>query len=169
MSAVKSINLVGGRGYTGSELLGLIARHPGMDLGMASSRSYDGQPLSSTCDGWPDDGRVFTKLYAILMPPCYAYMWQFLSVDLIMGTCRLHADCAAHYCQAHRCTRSRMQDLGEHHGCHQQVAHKPWRSSTGCSQTATREHCLRRRTYRGHVYSHTPDRAPRSHDRSGVR
>jgi N-acetyl-gamma-glutamyl-phosphate reductase len=62
MSAPRIINLVGGRGYTGSELLTLIARHPDMDLGMASSRSHAGQSLSSTCDGWPDDGRVFTQL-----------------------------------------------------------------------------------------------------------
>ncbi len=62
MSAPRIINLVGGRGYTGSELLTLIARHPQMDLGMASSRSHAGQSLGSTCDGWPDDGRVFTKL-----------------------------------------------------------------------------------------------------------
>jgi N-acetyl-gamma-glutamyl-phosphate reductase len=40
----------------------LIAGHPDMDLGMASSRSHAGQSLSSTCDGWPDDGRVFTQL-----------------------------------------------------------------------------------------------------------
>jgi len=62
MSEVRTINLVGGRGYTGSELLGLIAAHPGMDLGMASSRSHAGQKISSTCDGWPDDGRCFTQL-----------------------------------------------------------------------------------------------------------
>jgi N-acetyl-gamma-glutamyl-phosphate reductase len=62
MSAPRIINLVGGRGYTGSELLRLIAGHPHMDLGMASSRSHAGQSLSSTCDGWPDDGRVFTQL-----------------------------------------------------------------------------------------------------------
>jgi len=62
MSAQGIINLVGGRGYTGSELLRLIAGHPDMDLGMASSRSHAGQNLSSTCDGWPDDGRVFTQL-----------------------------------------------------------------------------------------------------------
>ncbi len=62
MSAPGIINLVGGRGYTGSELLRLIAGHPDMDLGMASSRSHAGQNLSSTCDGWPDDGRVFTQL-----------------------------------------------------------------------------------------------------------
>ena len=62
MSASCIVNLVGGRGYTGSELLRLIAGHPDMDLGMASSRSHAGQRLSSTCDGWPDDGRVFTQL-----------------------------------------------------------------------------------------------------------
>ncbi|MFC1778345.1 N-acetyl-gamma-glutamyl-phosphate reductase [Pseudomonadota bacterium] len=62
MSAPRTINLVGGRGYTGSELLRLIAGHAHMDLGMASSRSHAGQSLSSTCDGWPDDGRVFTQL-----------------------------------------------------------------------------------------------------------
>ena len=62
MSEVRTINLIGGRGYTGSELLGLIATHPGMGLGMASSRSHAGQKISSTCDRWPDDGRCFTRL-----------------------------------------------------------------------------------------------------------
>ena len=36
MSNQRIINLVGGRGYTGSELLRLIAGHPDMDLGIAS-------------------------------------------------------------------------------------------------------------------------------------
>jgi N-acetyl-gamma-glutamyl-phosphate reductase len=58
----KIVNLVGGRGYTGSELLGLLVRHPQMDLGIASSRSEAGQELSSICDSWPRDGRVFTRL-----------------------------------------------------------------------------------------------------------
>jgi len=62
MSELRTINLVGGRGYTGSELLSLIATHPDMDLGMASSRSHAGQKISLTCDGWPDDGRCFTRL-----------------------------------------------------------------------------------------------------------
>ena len=62
MSTSRTVNLVGGRGYTGSELLRLVAGHPNMDLGMASSRSHAGQSLSSTCDGWPDDGRTFTSL-----------------------------------------------------------------------------------------------------------
>jgi N-acetyl-gamma-glutamyl-phosphate reductase len=62
MRASRSINLVGGRGYTGSELLRLIAAHPDMELGLASSRSHAGEKISSTCDGWPDDARRFTQL-----------------------------------------------------------------------------------------------------------
>jgi N-acetyl-gamma-glutamyl-phosphate reductase len=62
MKSMRIINLIGGRGYTGSELLSLIAGHPDMDLGVASSRSHAGQSLSSTCEGWPDDGRTFTQL-----------------------------------------------------------------------------------------------------------
>lgn len=62
MSVSRTINLVGGRGYTGSELLGLLARHPQMKLGIASSRSDAGQTLSSVCAAWPEDGRVFTQL-----------------------------------------------------------------------------------------------------------
>ncbi len=62
MSQIKTINLIGGRGYTGSELLGLISRHPLMELGIASSRSEAGLSLSSTCEAWPDDGRLFTSL-----------------------------------------------------------------------------------------------------------
>jgi N-acetyl-gamma-glutamyl-phosphate reductase len=58
----RTVNLIGGRGYTGSELLGLIAGHPHMKLGIASSRSEAGQTLSSVCPGWPEDGRTFTKL-----------------------------------------------------------------------------------------------------------
>ncbi|MGD9020415.1 MAG: N-acetyl-gamma-glutamyl-phosphate reductase [Lysobacterales bacterium] len=62
MSGAHTINLVGGRGYTGSELLGLISGHPGMGLGVAVSRSHAGAPINSECDGWPDDGKAFTRL-----------------------------------------------------------------------------------------------------------
>ncbi|MCW8925464.1 MAG: N-acetyl-gamma-glutamyl-phosphate reductase [Xanthomonadales bacterium] len=62
MNKRRIINLVGGRGYTGSELLGLLAKHPNLDLGIASSRSEAGQALSNACDTWPDDGRTFTRL-----------------------------------------------------------------------------------------------------------
>lgn len=62
MSGSLRINLIGGRGYTGSQLLGLLARHPQLELGIASSRSHAGQNISSTCDDWPDDGSTFTQL-----------------------------------------------------------------------------------------------------------
>lgn len=62
MSDLRTMNLVGGRGYTGSELLRLLAGHPKMELGIASSSSVAGQSISSACDGWPDDGRTFTQL-----------------------------------------------------------------------------------------------------------
>jgi N-acetyl-gamma-glutamyl-phosphate reductase len=62
MNNAKIINLVGGRGYTGSELLRLLAGHPQMELGVASSRSLFGQRISQSCEGWPDDGKVFTSL-----------------------------------------------------------------------------------------------------------
>lgn len=62
MNQMKTINLIGGRGYTGSELLGLIARHPDMQLGIASSRSNAGQSLHSSCAAWPDDGKTFVGL-----------------------------------------------------------------------------------------------------------
>lgn len=75
MSISSTINLVGGRGYTGSELLHLIAGHPEMELGIASSRSHAGQSISSTCDGWPDDGRTFTSLETVDIAAYPADAW----------------------------------------------------------------------------------------------
>ena len=62
MTGSRTINLIGGRGFTGSELLGLLAGHPDLKLGIASSRSEAGQLLSSTCTAWPEDGKTFTRL-----------------------------------------------------------------------------------------------------------
>jgi N-acetyl-gamma-glutamyl-phosphate reductase len=52
-----AIALVGGRGYTGAELLKLIARHPRMGLSLASSASQAGQQLTSICPEWRGDDR----------------------------------------------------------------------------------------------------------------
>ena len=88
MSASRKINLVGGRGYTGSELLRLVAGHPQMELGIASSRSDAGQSLSSICPEWPEDGRTFTQLepdgvaahpadaWVLALPNGYAKLWS---------------------------------------------------------------------------------------------
>ena len=87
MSHSRTINLVGGRGYTGSELLRLIAGHPHMELCIASSRSETGQTISSICDAWPEDGRTFTQLeptgvsaypadaWVLALPNGYASQW----------------------------------------------------------------------------------------------
>ncbi len=70
-----TINLIGGRGYTGSELLGLIAGHPCMDLGIASSRSNAGQGINSACPAWPDDGKTFTQLEPVNVSSYPADAW----------------------------------------------------------------------------------------------
>ncbi len=54
--------LIGGRGYTGSELLGLIARHPRLSLAMATSERQAGQPIAATVPEWPDPGQAFEAL-----------------------------------------------------------------------------------------------------------
>lgn len=56
------IGIVGGRGYTGAELLRLIAGHPGLELAFASSGSEAGQPIRSACPEWPDADSTFIRL-----------------------------------------------------------------------------------------------------------
>ena len=56
------VALVGGRGHTGSELLGLIAGHPGLELAFASSTSQAGQPINESFSDWPDPQTRFIDL-----------------------------------------------------------------------------------------------------------
>ena len=58
----RRIGIVGGRGYTGAELLKWIAGHPGMQLAFASSGSQAGQPLTSACESWPNPDEVFVSI-----------------------------------------------------------------------------------------------------------
>ena len=58
------IALVGGRGYTGAELLALLAGHPQMELVFASSSSQAGTPLVDVCPTWPDTESAFIALHA---------------------------------------------------------------------------------------------------------
>lgn len=58
----RRIALVGGRGYTGAELLKCIARHPGFELAFASSGSQAGLPVSEACPEWPDPKTRFEAL-----------------------------------------------------------------------------------------------------------
>lgn len=50
----RRVALIGGRGYTGGELLRILARHPRLELALASSTSRAGAPLRETCPDWPD-------------------------------------------------------------------------------------------------------------------
>ncbi len=54
--------LIGGRGYTGSELLRLIARHPMIELAVATSGSEAGQPIVAQVPEWPDRTQAFSQL-----------------------------------------------------------------------------------------------------------
>ncbi len=56
------VAIIGGRGYTGAELLKLIAQHPGLRLAFASSGSQSGEPLRTVCPEWPDTGEVFERV-----------------------------------------------------------------------------------------------------------
>ncbi|RFF26932.1 MULTISPECIES: N-acetyl-gamma-glutamyl-phosphate reductase [unclassified Wenzhouxiangella] len=54
--------LIGGRGYTGSELLRLLAGHDEIELALATSDSQAGQPIADTVPEWPDSGQAFEAL-----------------------------------------------------------------------------------------------------------
>jgi N-acetyl-gamma-glutamyl-phosphate reductase common form len=56
------VGIVGGRGYTGAELLKLLAGHPRMELAFASSGSQAGQPVTSACPSWPNPEDTFVRL-----------------------------------------------------------------------------------------------------------
>lgn len=52
MTQKKTIGIVGARGHTGSELIRLVAAHPGLELAFVSSRELDGQRVADHNDGW---------------------------------------------------------------------------------------------------------------------
>ena len=54
--------LIGGRGYTGSELLSLLARHPDIELALASSGSQAGARIAEQVPAWPNAGQCYTSL-----------------------------------------------------------------------------------------------------------
>src|SRR5690554_7745298 len=56
-AAVKTVGIVGARGYTGAELIRLVAAHPSLALAFVSSRELDGQPVSAHVDGFEGDLR----------------------------------------------------------------------------------------------------------------
>ncbi|MBY6204357.1 N-acetyl-gamma-glutamyl-phosphate reductase [Halomonas denitrificans] len=54
--------LIGGRGYTGRELLRLLLDHPAIELAVASSGAQAGQPIAGEVEGWPDPAQAFVAL-----------------------------------------------------------------------------------------------------------
>ena len=52
MAIKKTVGIVGARGYTGAELIRLIARHPQLELAFVSSRELAGQPVSAHIAGF---------------------------------------------------------------------------------------------------------------------
>mgnify|MGYP005847126095 CR=1 FL=1 len=54
--------LIGARGYTGRELLGLLAVHPGIELALAASNAQAGQPIADEVPEWPDPDEQFVEL-----------------------------------------------------------------------------------------------------------
>ena len=43
------VGIVGASGYTGVELARILISHPQVELTLATSRQYDGKPLSQVC------------------------------------------------------------------------------------------------------------------------
>lgn len=58
----RRVALVGGRGYAGAEFLGLLARHPDLELAVATSASRAATPVRDVVAGWPDPDTVFAAL-----------------------------------------------------------------------------------------------------------
>ncbi len=57
----KTIGIVGARGYTGAELIGLLAGHEGFELAFVSSRELAGEPLADHVEAF-DGGLRFEEL-----------------------------------------------------------------------------------------------------------
>ena len=57
MAMKKTVGIVGARGYTGAELIRLIAQHPQLELAFVSSRELAGQPVSAHIAGFTGDLR----------------------------------------------------------------------------------------------------------------
>jgi len=67
--------LIGGRGYTGSELLALLVRHPGIELALASSGSQAGTPIIEHVPDWLDPAQCFTALEPSQVAAVDADVW----------------------------------------------------------------------------------------------
>jgi len=92
---MKRLALVGGRGYTGAELLRLITRHPSLELAFASSSSQAGTPVQAACPDWPNAADAFIALQTNDVPEYTADIWV-LAVPNGVATAWAEAIAAAH-------------------------------------------------------------------------
>src|SRR5690625_2829804 len=52
---IQRIGIIGARGHTGQELIGMIARHPGLELAFVSSRKLAGERVADHHDSYRGD------------------------------------------------------------------------------------------------------------------
>ncbi len=79
------VALVGGRGYTGASLLPLLARHPGLELVLASSNSQAGQPLREIDPDWPDPDAKLVALDPAGVAEVDARVWVLALPNGVSG------------------------------------------------------------------------------------
>jgi len=85
--SLERVALIGGRGYTGSTFLPLLASHPWLELALASSTSQAGQSLREVDPNWPDPdarlqaltpndvGRVDARVWVLALPNGASAPW----------------------------------------------------------------------------------------------
>lgn len=67
--------LIGGRGFTGTELLKLLTGHGGIELALATSESRAGQLITETVPEWPDSDQAFKSLQPDAVAGIEAGVW----------------------------------------------------------------------------------------------
>jgi len=67
--------LIGARGYTGRELLGLLATHPSIELALAASNAQAGLPISDEVPNWPYPDQSFVALAPDQVDTVDASVW----------------------------------------------------------------------------------------------
>jgi len=70
-----AVAIIGGRGYTGAELLRLLAGHPRLRLAFASSGSQAGESLQSVCPDWPEPADCFVDVGPEAVASRHADAW----------------------------------------------------------------------------------------------
>lgn len=91
------VALIGGRGYTGQTLLPLVARHPALELAVATSGSEAGKPLTELVPDWPDPEQSLQALAPDQCESVNAGVWILalpngVSAPWVSAIERAHAD-----------------------------------------------------------------------------